>query len=159
MKKALFSTIIALVLVGAISLSALAVGCERGKGSIERGFPKIYRDLNLSPEQEQKILLIRQDFQKEIQPLRFEMQRKQLELRQLWAAKKLDQNAIETKDKEITGLRVQIINKARAMREKVKNTLTSEQRKQLEEARVNSKPKQFRRRGRCKEKRDCYLDA
>lgn len=156
MKKRLLSTLVVLVLVGSISLTAFAKGGRQVKGFCEAGIPKIYRNLNLTPEQEQKILRIRQDFQKETQPLRFEMQRKQLELRHLWSAKTLDQNKIEIKEKEVTGLKVQIVNKARAMREKVENTLTAEQRSKIEDAGKNRKTGfgSYRRRPRCKEKKD-----
>ncbi|NLW47501.1 MAG: Spy/CpxP family protein refolding chaperone [Firmicutes bacterium] len=160
MKKKLLATLVVAVLVGSISLTTFAMGGGQVNGFCEAGLPKICRRLNLTPEQELKILRIRQDFQKETQPLRFEMQRKQLELRHLWAAKILDQSKIETKEKEVSGLRVQIINKARGMREKVENTLTAEQRSKLEKAgekcKTSSGP--YRRYPRCKEKKDGCFD-
>ncbi|MGE5604778.1 MAG: Spy/CpxP family protein refolding chaperone, partial [Bacteroidota bacterium] len=113
MKKGLLTTIITLVLVGTVSLSAFAYGNGRGQGGNRRGALGFFQDLDLSPEQQQKLLEIRQDFQKDTQPLRFEMQKKQLEFRQLWSAQTLNRNAIEAKEKEITGLRIQMVTKAR----------------------------------------------
>ena len=87
-----------------------------------------------------KLLEIRQDYQRETQTIRFEMQKKQLELRQLWSASTLNRSAIEAKEKEVTGLRVQLVTKARAMRDKMKNILTAEQLKKLEENGFNRNP-------------------
>lgn len=140
MRKALLTTIVALVLVGTVSLSAFAFGAGRGQGPNQTRAPRLYEGLNLTSEQQQKLLVIRQDFQKETQSLRFEMQKKQLELRQLWSAQSLNRSAIEAKEKDITGLRVEMVNKARTMQDKMKNILTSEQRKKLEEAGFNCTP-------------------
>lgn len=140
MKKGLLITIVTLVLVGTISLSALAFGNGRGQGfkqASDRGF---FRELDLTSEQQQKLLAIRQDFQKETQSLRFDLQKKQLELRQLWSAESLNQNAIEAKEKEVTGLRVQLANKARVMQEKMKKVLTADQLKKWEAAGYNCNP-------------------
>ncbi len=139
MKKGLLTTIIALILVAAVSISAFAFG-GRGNGPNQGGFHRFFDGLDLTPDQELKLLEIRQNFQKETQPLRFEIQKKQLELRQLWSAKSLNQNAIEAKEKEISGLRVQMVNKARVMREKMDKVLTAEQRKKLEESGFNCNP-------------------
>lgn len=129
MKKSLLTTMIALVLVGTVSLSAFGYGSGWGPKEKRMGL----QNLNLSMEQEQKILKIRQDFQKDTQTLRFEMQKLQLELRQLWSAQTLNRDKIEAKTKEITGLRVQLVTKARAMQEKIKTVLTAEQLKKLQE--------------------------
>ncbi len=138
MKKLFLTTVVALVLVGTVSLAFAGNG--RGQGPNQGGGTKVFKNLNLTPEQEQKMLVIRQDFQKETQPLRFEIQKKQLELRQLWSAEKLNQGAIEAKEKEIAGLRVQMVNKARAMQDKMKSALTAEERKKLEESGFNCNP-------------------
>lgn len=145
MKKTLLTTIIALVLVGVVSLSAFANGGGRRQGLNQAGPCKILKRLNLTFEQQQKLLAIRQDFQKETQPLRFEIQKKQLELRQLWSAQTLNQSAIESKEKEIAGLRVQMVKKARAMQEKMKSVLTPEQRRKWEEVLSQRNPGAGRR--------------
>lgn len=153
MKKTLLTTVIALVLVGVISGAAFA----DGYGPNQTGSSKIFKNLELTWDQQQKILAIRQEFQKETQPLRFEIQRKQLELRQLWSAQTLNQSAIEAKTKEIAGLRVQMVKKARAMQEKMKSVLTPEQRRKLEENLSRPHPgagkKGYRGRGR---RVDCF---
>lgn len=133
MKKGLLTTIVTLLLIGTISQSASGYSNGRGPGRDRMASPRFIQDLNLSWEQQQKLLEIRQDFQKETQPLRFELQKKQLELRQLWSAQTLNQKAIETKAKEIAGIRVQLAIKARAMQDKIKTILTAEQLKKLEE--------------------------
>lgn len=139
MKKTLLTVVVALVMVGAISLAAFA-GNGRGQGKNQAGGPRFFEDLNLTSEQQQKLLTIRQDYQKDTQPLRFEMQKKQLELRQLWSAKSLNQSAIESKEKEVTGLRVQMANKVRTMQDKMKSVLTADQLKKLDESGFNCNP-------------------
>lgn len=136
MKKTLLAVVVALVMVGTISLAAFA-GNGWGQGSNQAGAPKFLNDLNLTSEQQQKLLVIRQDFQKETQSLRFEMQKKQLELRELWSAKSLNQSAIESKEKEVTGLRIQMANKARTMQDRMKKVLTADQLKKLDESGFN----------------------
>lgn len=147
MKKGLLTTIVTLVLVGTVSLAAFAYGNGRGRGENQMGKSGFFQNLNLSPEQQQKLLEIRQDYQRETQNLRFEMQKKQLELRQLWSASTLNRSAIEAKEKEVTGLRVQLVTKARAMQDKMKNILTAEQLKKLEESGLNRNPGVRGRRG------------
>lgn len=153
MRKRLLTTVITLVLVGMISGSAFA----GGYGLNQTGSSKIFKNLELTWEQQQKLLAIRQDFQKETQPLRFEIQRKQLELRQLWSAQTLNQSAIENKTKEIAGLRVQMVKKARAMQERMKSILTAEQRRKWEEnfSRPNPGAGRRGRRG-CGRRANCF---
>lgn len=133
MKKGLLTTLIVVVLVGTVSLAAFAYGNGRGRSGDQMGKPGFFQNLNLSPEQQQKLLEVKQDYQRETQSLRFEMQKKQLELRQLWSASTLNRSAIEAKEKEVTGIRVQLVTKARAMQDKMKSILTAEQLKKLEE--------------------------
>lgn len=140
MKKGLLTTVITLVLVGTISLSAFGYGNSRRQGPRQMVTTRLYQDLNLTPDQQQKILEIRQDFQKDTQTLRFEIQKIQLELRQLWSAQVLNQSQIEAKVKELTGLRVQLVTKARTMREEVKKVLTPDQLKKFEENALNRVP-------------------
>jgi Spy/CpxP family protein refolding chaperone len=157
MRKTLLTTVIALVLVGMVSGSAFAGGYGRSERPNRTGSCQIFKNLELTPEQQQKLLAIRQDFQKETQPLRFEIQRKQLELRQLWSAQTLNQSAIETKTKEIAGLRVQMVKKARAMQEKMKSILTAEQRRKWEERLPKHNPDAGRRGRRgCGRRADCF---
>ena len=139
MKKTLLTIMVALVMAGTVSLAAFA-GNARDQGKNQAGISKFFENLNLTSEQQQKLLVIRQDFQKETQPLRFEIQKKQLELRQLWSAESLNQSVIESKEKEVTGLRVQMVNKARTMQDKMKSVLTADQLKKLDESGFNWNP-------------------
>jgi Spy/CpxP family protein refolding chaperone len=71
--------------------------------------------LKLTEEQQIKILAIKQNFEKESRPLRFAIQIKQLELRQLWGDNPLNQKAIESKDKELIAVRIKLITLSREM--------------------------------------------
>ncbi|MGE5557421.1 MAG: Spy/CpxP family protein refolding chaperone [Bacillota bacterium] len=90
------------------------------------------RRLNLTIEQQLKMWDIRYEFEKNTMAPRFDLQRKLLELKKLWSDEPLDERAIEAKTKEITALRVQVANKTRAMRERMKKVLTKEQLAKLE---------------------------
>jgi Spy/CpxP family protein refolding chaperone len=135
MKKTLIMFTIVAVLIGTIGYSALAFGPGQGRGrnqgegmGMRNGRSHgLMAELNLTPEQQQKMLAIRQQFQKDTQNIRFELQKKHLDLRQLWTAKPLNQAAIERETKEMAALRVQITTKAQAMLEKMKAVLTPEQ--------------------------------
>jgi Spy/CpxP family protein refolding chaperone len=134
MKKVLVISMIVALLIGTIGITAWAgpgggFGGGRNFGAGGGGFLK---GLNLTADQQSKILAIQQDFQKETLSLRQEMQKKHLELRQLWNADPINQNAIDAKNKEITTLQIQMTQKSKAMLEKVKKVLTAEQIKQLE---------------------------
>lgn len=90
------------------------------------------KNLNLTIEQQQKLLAIQQQFQLDTLDLCFAIQLKNIELKELWSTKPLDQEAIETKTKEIAGLKVQFVNKGQAMKEAIKSVLTEEQQKRLD---------------------------
>lgn len=101
--------------------------------------------LDLSADQEKQILTIRQEFQKETQNLRFEHQKLQLELRQLWEAQSLDQKELEAKTKAATALEVQLAVKNQEMFEKIKKVLTPEQIKKVDTL-ENGPDKRFQKR-------------
>jgi Spy/CpxP family protein refolding chaperone len=144
MKKTLLITLIAALLISLVSFAAFAKGNMQGPGSgngpgFGRGQQGFVHDaaLKLTEDQEQKVLKIRQDFQKDTIDLRFAMQSKRIELRNLWNANPLNQAAIEAKTKEMVGLRVQMANKGKAMLEKIKAVLTPEQLKIFESHRID----------------------
>lgn len=157
MKKTILITLMAALMVASVSFAAMAKGRGQGQGQGQmmntefrgggRGMGN-FAELKLTVDQEKKILEIRQQFQKDTIDLRFEMQKKQLELRELWTAKPLNQSAIEAKTKEVTGLRVQMTNKAQTMFEKMKAVLTPEQQKKLDESGFNCNPGSRRKNGR-----------
>lgn len=135
MKKTLIIFTIVAMLIATIGYSVLAYGPASGSGRGQGGRMGMRNgggngfmaELKLTSEQQQKLLVIRQQFQKDTQNLRFEMQQKNLELRQLWSVKPLNQAAIGSKTKEVTALRVQITAKRDTMQEKMKAILTPEQ--------------------------------
>ena len=136
MKKIIITVVAALLLVGAISYGVWAEGRGPGSGPMVPGGTNLQNgprgtvgSLNLTYDQELKLLDIRQQFQRETLDLRFAMQRKGLELRQLWSVKPLNQSAIEAKTKETTALRVQMATKSDELRAKMRTVVTPEQQK------------------------------
>jgi Spy/CpxP family protein refolding chaperone len=139
MRKILLIMISVVLLIGIVAFAAMA--CGRGAGMGQMGAALGYNNtLNLTRDQHEKILAIRQDFQKETQKFRFDLQKKNLELRGLWAAQPLNQRAIDAKTKEVTALQVKITAKAREMHDKIKSVLTAEQLKQWDSSGFNSGP-------------------
>jgi Spy/CpxP family protein refolding chaperone len=135
MKKLFLISLVVAVMIGAVSFSAMAFGKGPGQG----GGNRFLNGLNLTSDQQQKILEIRQGFEKETLSVRQDLQKKMTELRQLWAADQLNQGQIDAKNKEITGIRIQLTTKSRAMMEKIKAVLTPDQLKQW-----NDKEKNFK---------------
>jgi Spy/CpxP family protein refolding chaperone len=136
MKKIIITSLAALLLIGAISYGVWADGRGPGNGPMtpgnynnQNGPRGTVNALNLTYEQELKVLDIRQQFERETLDLRFAMQRKGLELRQLWTVKPLNQAAIDAKTKEVTGLRIEMTNKAQTLRDKMRSVLSPEQQK------------------------------
>ena len=108
-------------------------------GTLER----LARYLGLSAEQQQKLLQLQQDFIAKTQDLRFALQQKMLELRQLWSQDKLDEAAISQKSGEVAELRVRLLEERKAYLDKVKQILTPEQQKKLDK--LNSGIQEIRR--------------
>jgi Spy/CpxP family protein refolding chaperone len=142
MRKTILIILAAALLIGSLSAGVMAMGRGQGfnGGQTGAGFGCYNNALNLTADQQQKILAIQQEFQKDTQALRFELQKKNLELRQLWAAKPVNQSAIDAKNKEVTAIQVQMNAKAQAMQEKIKTVLTPEQLTQLNENGSNYGP-------------------
>ncbi len=158
MKKVLLTLLVLALTIGTVSFAALGAAPKAGDSDgapgfgpgMGRGFAK---KLQLTADQEQKLLAIRQEFQKDTQSIRFDLEKKQLELGQLWGQNPLSQTALENKQKEITGLRVQLVTKQRAMLEKLKAVLTPEQLKKMEGFRAKAEQRMGKggkqRRGGC----------
>jgi Spy/CpxP family protein refolding chaperone len=135
MKKLLAIIAITALLIGSLTFTALAYGpgngaCREGKGMGYgmRGF----KSLNLTNEQQQKILAVRQEFERVTLNLRQDIRNKRQELKQLWRADNLNQAAIDAKTKEMNTLRIQMVQKSKEMFNKMKAVLTADQLKQLE---------------------------
>jgi len=154
MKKLSVMVLVCVLLVGVVSAMTLAAGAP-GSGdqnAVASGNPKPpmpgeqkepmgpgpkpngdqFAQLNLTVEQQKKMLEIRQNFEKEALPLRLEMEKTEFELRVLWDEKQLNQKAIEAKEKEKVDLKIQLTNLSRAMFDRVKSVLTPEQQKQFQ---------------------------
>ncbi|HHZ20138.1 MAG TPA: Spy/CpxP family protein refolding chaperone [Firmicutes bacterium] len=127
MKRHLMTGIVSVLLLALAAQCGLAMGPHKVKGD------KWMKELNLSYEQQEKILEIRQQHARETQPIRHDLQKKRLELKKLWAAKNPNQNAIIAKKQQIVALEVQLQFKKRAMREEINKVLTTEQLKKLSE--------------------------
>jgi Spy/CpxP family protein refolding chaperone len=142
MKRILLVTLVVTLILGTVS-AALAFGPGAGPAGKRDGRGP-FAQLKLSDEQQQKLLVIRQEFERAALPIRQDMQKKRQELRKLWSANPLDQQAIDAKTKEVTALRIQMVTKLRAMQEGMKAVLTPEQLKKLEDL----KSKRQRRDGK-----------
>ncbi|MBM3240226.1 periplasmic heavy metal sensor [Candidatus Poribacteria bacterium] len=134
MRKKVFSiALAALLIVGTVSI-AFSRGQGRRGGDFGPGFYGLRMtnqtpaELNLTKEQQEKLQSLRVDFAKETLSLRNEMQIKELELRQLWLADELDEEAIVAKSKEISALQNQLQEKQIRHRLDVAKVLTKEQR-------------------------------
>ena len=151
MKKTILITMMVALLVGTCAFAAWA-DPGTGPGHFgKEGRMGIFRDLNLTLDQQQKIMTIRQDFEKDTLTIRNDMQKKNSELRQLWKANPLDQTAIDSKTKEINTIKIQMITKMRVMREKMKAVLTADQLKKINDFKQNHQfgPGGMGKRGGC----------
>jgi Spy/CpxP family protein refolding chaperone len=136
MKKIIFAVMMAAILV----TSGLAMGQGWGKGpgmgmgygpyygGARAGGPGPWGALNLSPEQVEKMRVLRDSFFKEKIPLGNELMSKRLELRALWVQTNPDEEKILAKQKEINGLRAQLQEKATKSRLEMLRILSPEQR-------------------------------
>jgi Spy/CpxP family protein refolding chaperone len=139
MKKLIMIATIVVLLIGTVSLTVWADPGAKADRPGKGGPNGIYKTLNLTLEQQQKMLAVRQDFQKDTLVLRIDLQKRSQELRQLWAADPLSQTAIDTKTRDINTLKIQMVSKMRVMQEKIKGILTAEQLKKLNDYAQNHK--------------------
>jgi Spy/CpxP family protein refolding chaperone len=134
-----------IVAVGMVVLLAaaglvMAQGYEKGPGmgmgygphsGGRLGGHGLWRALNLTPEQTQKIQALQKSFFKETLPLRNDLMSKKLELRSLWLQPNLDEEKILAKQKEISGLRAQLGERVIKNRLEMRQILTPEQQAKL----------------------------
>jgi Spy/CpxP family protein refolding chaperone len=131
--------IVAVVTVAVLATAGLAMaqGSDKGPG-VERGYAPhsgwarskgawLWRDLNLTPDQVEKIKALRESFLKEKIPLQNDLMRERLELRSLWIQTNPDEQKILAKQKEINALKAQIEEKATKDRLEMRKILTPEQ--------------------------------
>ena len=87
--------------------------------------------LDLTAEQSAQIQALRDDFQKEIEPLQEELYTKGAEFRDLWLSSDPDQAALFAKQQEISQLQTGLWEKATILGLGIRKVLTAEQSAQL----------------------------
>ncbi len=129
MKKKII--IVSVFMMFAFSGLALAqqsgkMGCPRGGGD---GAMKqmMTCDLNLTPEQTEKIQALTESFHKDIAPLQNRKFQCRTELKLLWMQEKPDVEKIRAKQKELHDLKWQIMEKVMEHRLSFRSILTQEQ--------------------------------
>ena len=100
----------------------------RGVGGPANGAPPIP---DLTDEQSAQIQALRDEFQKEIEPLQKALYSKLTELRSLWVGPYSDQSTFAAKRQEIIHLQTQLREKGTNLGLEIRNVLTPEQLAQL----------------------------
>ena len=100
----------------------------RGFGGSANGIPPIP---GLTDEQSAQIQALRDEFQKEIEPLQQALYSKRTELRGLWRGSNSDQSAFAAKQQEVFQLQTQLREKRTNLGLEIRNVLTPEQLAQL----------------------------
>ena len=139
MKKIFFAVLMAAILATAGLAAAqdwgkghgMGMGYGLHSGGARSGGSGLWRALNLTPEQTQKMQALRESLLKEKIPLRNELMLKRLELRGLWMQTNPDEAKILAKQKEINALRAQLGEKVIQNRLEMRKILTSEQQAKL----------------------------
>jgi Spy/CpxP family protein refolding chaperone len=104
----------------------------------------LWKALNLTPEQMQKMQALRESFLKEKIPFRNELMLKRMELRGLWMQTNFDEAKILARQKEINALRAQLGEKVTKNRLEIRKILTPEQQAKL----INLRGQQWHRHHR-----------
>ena len=139
MKKIIFGIMMAAILATTGLAMAQGWGKAPGMGlgygphSRGPGFagPDLWRSLNLTPEQAEKMKALRKSFIEQVLPLRNELRSKKFELKALWVLTDPDEGKILAKQKEINALRAQLQEKITKNRLEMRKILTPEQQAQF----------------------------
>lgn len=141
--KKLTLIFMAVVLGVLLTLPAFAFGPRGGhgpggcyQGNCPRGdhdyYPdKMFKKLNLTDEQKNKIEALVTAREKEIRPIREKMFDKSVELRRLWLHENPDKDKILALQKEARTLRDKMEDKSTALRFEIRKILTPEQQAKL----------------------------
>jgi Spy/CpxP family protein refolding chaperone len=138
-KKIIFALMMAAIL--ATAGLAMAQGWGKGPG-MGMGYgphwggsgfagPDLWRSLNLTPEQVEKMKALRKSFFEQVLPFWNELRSKKFELKALWVQTNPDEGKILDKQKEINALRAQLGEKVTKNRLEMRKILTPEQQAQL----------------------------
>jgi len=112
--------IITIALVTLLAVGAVSVALSYGRGGGRGGFPAGPADQKaavekaksaLTEEQQEEMKSLRADMEKGTRPLRNELEIKSLELKHLWTADELDEEAIMAKSGEVSELQNQLQEK------------------------------------------------
>lgn len=125
---------LSLVVVGSVVASAAGYLGWGQSGSAGQGgtLGRVPGYLGLTNEQQQELLKIRQEHAAQALELQFELRMRMLELRQLWEADELDEEAITQRAGEVAALGVRLRAVQQALADKEKQLLTPEQMERLE---------------------------
>ena len=161
MKKTIFVVIMAAIL--ATTGLATAQGWDKGhemgmgygphSGGLGSAGPGLWRGLNLTPEQTEKMQALRKSFFEEALPLRNELMSKKFELKALWVQTNPEEGKILAKQREINALRAQLQEKFTKNRLQMRKILTPEQQAQL--VKLFNRHKGWRGYGRGRESGSC----
>ena len=103
-------------------------GCRGGWGG---GFGPGTSRADLSAEQQKKAEALELDSLKQTEPLRAEMGKKRIEMRDLLSKENPDEQAVQKKREEIWALQDKMIAARRALATKLRSVLTPEQRSKI----------------------------
>jgi Spy/CpxP family protein refolding chaperone len=128
-------------------------GMGRGMGRSMRGMhrgmglgPRMIRELNLTPEQQEKMKAAREREQRKAIQTRADIQLARLDLRKLMQADKPDQKAIDAQIDRISGLRTSLEKSHVATMIEFRASLTPDQQRKLKELREQGPPPRERSR-------------
>lgn len=126
--KSFGNILMVMLLTSSTTLMAQGPRFRGGDGNAMQQGKMGYCNLNLTPEQEQKINDLRVKHIKEITPLRNELNEKQAHLRTLESAEKPDMAAINKTIDEISAIKAKLMKARTAHRAEVSGLLTDDQR-------------------------------
>ncbi|MDE0300057.1 MAG: periplasmic heavy metal sensor [Candidatus Poribacteria bacterium] len=142
---------IALLTVGIMASTAYSRGGHSHEKDKKGYYLKSKMMKMLSEEQRQQLKSLKVDHAKHIIPLKADMKVKRLELKQLWAADELDEDAILAKSDEVLAIGTKIRQAGTRHKLETAKLLTKEQREMLTKARhhldgCKKKAREFRGR-------------
>ena len=155
-------TIAALAAIALATPLALAqtAGRDHGKGHESRGEGRMgqhrggpfgggmFRDLNLTTEQQARMEQLRQSFDERTKPLREQLRAKRQELHQVSEGSTFDEASVTRKLTESASLEARLMGEEFRLRQEMLGVLTPEQKAQYEQRRAQFEAKRGERRGR-----------
>lgn len=126
-KKTMIVSVLIMFVFSGLALAGQAekMGCPMGG---ERGMKRMMTcDLNLTPEQTEKVQALKESFHKDIAPLQNRKFQCRTELKLLWMQEKPDVEKLKAKQKELHDLKGQIMEKVMDYRLSFRSILTHEQ--------------------------------